>query len=346
MHIELPLGPWRAITADEMQRIMTPLAQCCELQALALGTRRQLLGCSAIMVFACILCGAQTEPGKAWALLEAGVQQKSAGQRLVAVKVLGLIRANSHAAELAGKALKDSSASVRAAAATALGEMHASGADAELKEALEDKQLPVAMAAAHALRLLNNPACYDVYYEVLIGERKNNSSMISQQMKVLRDPKQVAQMGFSEGIGYVPFASIGWGAVQTIMKDRKSADAAKAALISAAATDPDDRVENVLIKEARSPRPVLRVAALEAIAERGDPNLRPDVEKALGDSKSEVRYTAAAVIVRLTDVAVAQGANSKSVLARFHAWAAHRCRQEKGLWPHSDEPIRFVITLM
>ena len=49
----------------------------------------------------------------------------------------------------------------------------------------------------------------------------------------MHDPKQVAEIGFSEGIGYLPFASIGWQTVQTIMKDRKSGAAAKAALISA-----------------------------------------------------------------------------------------------------------------
>jgi hypothetical protein len=33
--------------------------------------------------------------------------------------------------------------------------------------------------------------------------------MIAQETKVMHDPKQIAEMGFSEGIGYLPFASIG-----------------------------------------------------------------------------------------------------------------------------------------
>lgn len=95
------------------------------------------------------------------------------------------------------------------------------GADAELKDALNDKQLTLVMAAVHALLLLNDPACYDVYYTVFTGERKNNSGMIAQELKVVRDPKQVAEMGFNEGIGYVPLVGIPWEASQTIMKDGK-----------------------------------------------------------------------------------------------------------------------------
>ena len=112
---------------------------------------------------------------------------------------------------------------------------------ASLKQALNDKSLSVVMAAAHALHSLNDPACYEVYYAILTGERGNDSGMIAQETKVMHDPKQVAEMGFSEGIGYLPFGSIGWQAVQTIMKDRKSGAAAKAALFSAVATDPDAR---------------------------------------------------------------------------------------------------------
>jgi len=279
-----------------------------------MNIRNTVVAC-VILTFSSTLCGAQTAPTKAWAVLETGLQQKSASQRVAAVRVLGLIQKDPHAAELAEKALKDSNANVRAAAATALGQMHASGADAELKQALNDKQLPVVMAAAHALRLLNDPACYDVYYAVLTGERKNDSSMVSQEMKTLHDPKQVAEMGFNEGIGYVPFAGMGWEALQTIMKDRKSGAAAKAALISALATDPDTRVNKVLVKETQSPKWVLRIAALEAIAKRGNPALLPDIEHALQDSKIEVKDTAAAAIVRLSDIEEAHGADAKSAQA-------------------------------
>jgi len=256
-------------------------------------------------------CCAQTVARPEWPLLETGLQQKSSGQRLAAVRVLGLIPDDPHAAELAQKALKDPNSSVRAAAATALGKMHASAADASLKQALNDKNLSVVMAAAHALRLLNDPACYDVYYEVFTGERKNDSGMIAQEMKVLHDPKEVAEMGFSEGIGYAPFAGIGWGAFETIMKDRKKGVAAKAALISDLATDPDARTGRLLLTASVNQNWVLRVAALEAIAKRGDPTLLSEIRPRLFDHKPEVRYTAAATVLHLSDVAEAQVGDTK-----------------------------------
>src|SRR5215831_1724183 len=125
-----------------------------------------------IMVSSSWLC-AQTDSGTAWKILETGLAQKSASQRVAAVRVLGLLPDDPHAAVLAEKALEDRSGLVRAAAATALGQMNAAGRDAALKQALNDRQLPVVMAAAHALQLLNNPASYDTYFELFTGERKN-----------------------------------------------------------------------------------------------------------------------------------------------------------------------------
>jgi HEAT repeat protein len=258
-------------------------------------------------------CYAQTATNSSWAVLEAGLGQKSSSQRLGAIKVLGLIRDDSHAIELAEAALKDKNSSVRTAAATSLGQMHATGGDASLKEALNDKNLLVVMAAAHALCLLNDPACYDVYYEVYTGERKNNSGMIAQEMQIIHNPKQLAQMGFNEGIGFVPFAGIPWEAMQTIMKDRKSGTAAKAALIAALATDPEGRTGKLLVSTSQNKNWVLRVAALEAIAKRGDSALLQGIEPRLSDSRRQVRFAAAATIIHLDDVAKAQSASGTKI---------------------------------
>lgn len=171
------------------------------------------------------------------------------------------------------------------------------------------------MAAAHALRLLNDPACYEVYYAMLTGQRKNDSGMVAQELKVVRDPKQVAEMGFNEGIGNVPFVSIGWDAVQSIMKDRRDGAAAKAALISALATDPNVRTNEVLLGASHNKNWVLRVASLEAIAKRGDPALLPKIGRALDDSRHEVKYAAAATIIRLSDVSKSSKGTTKSAVA-------------------------------
>jgi HEAT repeat protein len=254
---------------------------------------------NAFTVQACALTAADP----AWSLLEAGLTQKSAARRVAAVRVLGRIPNDPHAIELAEKALKDKSSSVRTAAATALGLMHASAADTDLKQALKDKNLAVVMAAAHALSLLNDPACYDVYYAVYTGARKNNQGMIAQEMKILHDPKQLVEMGVDEGVGFMPFAGDGWQAYQTIMKDKKDGAAAKAALVTALAKDPEPRTGKLLLTVSQNRNWVLRVAALQAIAKRGDPVLLPGIEPRLSDSKREVRYAAAAAVISLQDAA-------------------------------------------
>lgn len=258
---------------------------------------------SLILILLTAACYAQTPTDSAWPLLHAGLSNKHFSYRVAAVRVLGLIPNDAQAADLAEGALKDRNSAVRAAAATALGQMHVPGVAASLKQAVNDKNLAVVMAAAHALHLLNDPTCYEVYYEVYTGERKNDTSMIAQEMKVLHDPKQLAQMGVSEGIGYVPFAGVGWQAYQTIMKDKKDGAAAKAALISVLATDPDVRTGKLLLTASQNRNWVLRVAALQAIAKRGDPSLLTGVEPRLTDPKREVRFNAAATIIRLEDAA-------------------------------------------
>ena len=148
----------------------------------------------------------------------------------------------------------------------------------------------------------------EVYYAVLAEERKDTSSLIGQEMQVLHDPKQLAAMGFGEGIGFVPFASVGWDTMQTIMKDKKSGAVVKAAIISALATDPDVRTDDLLLKYAGNPQWVLRVAALEAIEKRGKPSLRAAILKSMDDPKYHVKYTPAATIAYLNDVADVHGA--------------------------------------
>jgi HEAT repeat protein len=262
---------------------------------------------SMILMFALLSdsSDAQTVTNSAWPILEAGLQQKKAAQRVAAVRVLGFIPNDSHAVELAEKALQDKNSGVRGAAATALGLMHASAADTELKQALKDKNLGVVMASAHALSLLNDPACYDVYYAVYTGARKNDQGMIAQEMKILHDPKQLVEMGVDEGIGFVPFAGDGWEAYQTIMKDKKDGVAAKAALVAALAKDPEPRTGKLLVTVSQNRNWVLRVAALQAIAKRGDPILLSGIEPRLSESKREVRYAAAAAVIRLEDAAKA-----------------------------------------
>jgi HEAT repeat protein len=235
---------------------------------------------------------------KAWAMFEAAAQSKSASQREIGIRALGLLHGSAHARKLAEGAVEDEKPEVRAAAATALGQMHAVESIPKLQKLLKDDRMSVVMAAAHSLRDLKDSAsAYSIYYDVLTGERKGDG-LIAQQMDTLHNPKELAMIGLEQGIGYVPFAGIGWDAWRyTHKKDPHPVRAVAATLL---AHDPDPKSGAALVKAALNDKDwIVRAAALEAIAERGDASLEEKIEASLYDVNSHVRYTAAATVIRL-----------------------------------------------
>lgn len=247
-----------------------------------------------------VMAGPQDGREVAWKLIRGGLHSSSNEERVVAVRVLGLLIADSSAAELAEQALGDAKADVRSAAATALGQMHSTASIPKLKQILADKDIHVVLAAARALHEMKDEAGYETYYEILTGERKGSEGFIAEQTAILHDPKRLAELGFEQGIGYVPYAGMGWDAIHTILKN--DASPIRAAAASMLANDPDPKSATALVKATQDKNWVVRVAALEAIAKRGDPSLRIKAELSMYDEKREVRFTAAATIVRLFDL--------------------------------------------
>jgi HEAT repeat protein len=244
---------------------------------------------------------AQTPQQQAWEILRIGVNQKSTGKRTQAVRALRLLPGNPEATKMAQTALQDRKPEVRAAAATALGLMGSKESVPELKNALADKKPAVALAAAHALQALNDPAGYQVYYEVLTGERKSADGLVSQQMQELKDGKKMAELGLEEGLGFIPYADIGFSAVKAVRKDDTSP--VRAAAARALINDQDPRVSQALVRAASDKNWIVRASAILAIAKRGDPELLNAIVPALSDKNGVVRCTAAAAVIRLTTVA-------------------------------------------
>lgn len=249
---------------------------------------------------------ARGETGKdvAWKLIHSGLQSTSSSERVAAVRVLGLLTGDGQATELAEHALLDSADEVRSAAATALGQMDSSVSIPKLRQALSDKDIPVVLAAARALIKMKDSSGYEVYYEILTGERKGNQGLIAQQTAVLHDPKKLAELGFEQGIGFIPYAGMGWEALHTILKNNSSPIRAAAATMLA--SDADPKTASALVNAADDKNWIVRVAALEAIAKRGDPTLQVKVELHMYDPRREVRYVAAATTLRLIDIAEAK----------------------------------------
>src|SRR6266849_5877612 len=247
----------------------------------------------------------QTPREEAWQILDTACSGDKTSDRATAIRVLGLMPNNAKALRLAEKALKDDKPEVRSAAAAALGDMKSRTSIPKLRAVLDDNDPLVALAAAHSLELMHDDSAYEVYYEVLTGQRKASRGLIASQTSILKDPKKVAQLGFEEGIGFIPFAGIGWGAVKAITKDDSSPVRAAAAQVLA--RDPDPAATKALADAVGDKSWLVRAAALEALAKRGDPSVLDTVRMYVSDEKDAVRYTAAAAVLRLMAIKEKKG---------------------------------------
>jgi HEAT repeat protein len=170
-----------------------------------------------------------------------------------------------------------------------------------LKQATLDDKPAVVLAAAHSLELLHDPAGDQVYYELLTGGRKPAEGLIAQQMETLKDKKKMAELGFEQGLGFVPFGDMGFSAAKALRKDDASPVRASAA--RALIKDSDPRVGGALIQATSDKNWIVRASALLAIAKREDPDLLTAIIPAMSDKNQAVRFTAAAAVIRLTTVA-------------------------------------------
>ena len=261
-----------------------------------------VLGISVSLLAPSLTSAPQSSQDRAWQIIKTNLNEKDAEKRVIAVRVLGLLPGDPQAARLAEQTAGDEKGAVRAAAATAMGQLHAKSSVDRLHALLEDHEPSVALAAASALIAYKDDAAYDVYYEVLTGERKAHASLTQQAKTDLRDPKKLATLGFEQGIGFVPFAGIGWTAFQVLRKDDVSPVRSAAARMLA--DDPDPDTGKALVKTASDNKSwLVRTAALEAIAKRGDAKLLDGIVPDLMDDNTSVRCTAAAAVIRLSTLA-------------------------------------------
>jgi HEAT repeats len=242
----------------------------------------------------------QTPKEQAWQIIDSACAGDKTADHAMAIRVLGLMPDDGKALTLAEQALENDKPEIRAAGASALGDMKAKTSIPKLKDAIDDKDPLVALSAAHALELMHDDSAYEVYYEILTRQRKTGKGIIASETSILKDPKKMAQLGFEEGIGFIPFAGIGYGAVRTIMKDDSSPVRAAAARVLA--HDPDPETTKALANAASDKSWLVRAAALEALAKREDPTALDKIAVHMYDDKALVKYTAAATVLRLTTI--------------------------------------------
>jgi HEAT repeat protein len=235
---------------------------------------------------------------QAWELLQHGANDENIDKRANAIQALGLDVGDTSAVRMAENGLADPAAFVRAAAAKALGALGSPDSVPKLKPLLNDKDISVALAAGHALVQLKSNSGYDLYYALVVGNRKGSRSLITQELDEMRTPSRAIRFAFDQGIGFIPYGGYGKEALGAWRK--RNTAPTRAAAARELADDPDPRSSEALAKAVSDNAWVVRAATLEAIAKRGTPTLLADIVPAMSDKKDIVRYSAAAAVLRLS----------------------------------------------
>ena len=246
----------------------------------------------------------QTPQQLAWSILQAAATGTNTQQRVSAVTALAMINADPKAVTMAKQALQDQNADVRAAAAATLGTLKARSSIVALQNALKDSDPAVIMSAAKSLVEMSNEDGFDTYYAVATGQQKSGQGLVASQEKKLNElvhnPKDLAETAFEQGIGYVPFGGIGFGAFKAIHDSGQNAIVVKATAYKMLAKDPDPKSGKALVAATADQQWPVRVAAYDALAKRGDRSLLPEISNGLTDQQEEVKLTAAAAIAQLS----------------------------------------------
>jgi HEAT repeat protein len=264
-------------------------------------TVKNTLGSAIICILCPVLCGftsAADFNSKAWSILKAGVSDQSAAKRQQAVSALGIVTGSPRAADLAEHALQDSQTSVRKAAVIALGAMGSRSSLPKIKAMLPSANAEIVVASAAVLKQFDDPEGYEIYYEILTGKRTSGGGILSG----LKDRKALEKMGIEEAIGFIPFGGIGIGAYEYFKHIGTSGVDAVAA--AALASDPDQAAREALVHASFGGKDIVRLAALQALARRGDPSVVGKIEPAMYSGTPLISYTAAAAVAHLTDTHV------------------------------------------
>jgi HEAT repeat protein len=240
----------------------------------------------------------------AWDVLNKAMHSDKLSERVTSVQALSLMAENTTALKLAETALLDDKPEVRAAAAATLGELHYKSSIPKLRSILEDKDPTVVLAAAQALEKMHDESAYEVYYEILTGERKASKGLIASgiaETSILHDPKKLAKLGIEESISnVVPFG--GYGVAAYRLMSRNEGARLRASAAKELADDPDPSSTKALVNAAGDNDWTVRASALEALSKRDDPSVLNTVELYLYDDKIEVKYNAAAATLHLLDI--------------------------------------------
>jgi HEAT repeat protein len=240
----------------------------------------------------------QPVTNQAWSILEAGFHDKKTDNQVQAISALGLMPDDAKAVKTAEDLLHDANADICRAAVTALGEMNSTASLPKIKALISHSDPKIIVAIAAVLTKFKDPEGYEIYYELLTGERKGGGSVIDG----IKDKGAMEKMGVKTAVGFLPGGGAATGAYDYFKHNGSSRSSLDVTAVSGLAEDRDPVAEKAIVQASVGGKEVVQIAALRALAKRGDPSVIKDIEPAMDSNKPVVRYTAAATILHLSDL--------------------------------------------
>ena len=235
---------------------------------------------------------------QAWTILTTAVTDlKHPDLRVQALAALGMIGDNPRSLALIADAMTDKDIDVRTASAVAAGQTRARSVTTPLRRMLDDKEPPVAFAAALTLWKMDDHSGEDILMAVADGERTASSTAFnSATHSVLRDlhhPGTLARFGALQGVGILlgPFG-MGISAFEYLHKN--GGDLARISAIEALAQARTAPIRKELIAALLDKDPGVRASASKALSTYRDPEIAAAVARLFDDPRPPVRFTAAA----------------------------------------------------
>ncbi|HMH00778.1 MAG TPA: HEAT repeat domain-containing protein [Terriglobales bacterium] len=238
----------------------------------------------------------------AWEVLAAAVADNKLSRRQNAIVAVSTIGTWSKAVSLVESLLRDKDSDVRALAAAALAEMNSRRSIPVLRRVLEDSSPAARFAAAKSLWQLGDHSGREILTDILQGDSSPSDGVIKSNLKdankKLHNPKELAFAGMNAASGLLGPFSYGITMAGQFATDRSAS--ARALSASLLASDHSPASVRELRDALQDKNTAVRAAAAKALGQHPCRSVIEDLHSLLDGDKDEVKYMAAASLLRIS----------------------------------------------
>jgi HEAT repeat protein len=238
----------------------------------------------------------------AWEVLATAATDNKVSRRQNAIVATATIGTWSKAVSLIESLLRDKDSDVRALAAAGLAEMNSRPSIPALRKVLEDSSPVVRFAAAKSLWQLGDHSGREILTDVLQGDSSPSDGIVKSNLKdankKLHSPKELAYAGMNAASGLLGPFSFGITMAEQLATDKSAS--ARALSASLLASDHSPTSVRELRDALQDKNPAVRAAAAKALGQHPCRSVVEDLHSLLNENKDEVKYMAAASLLRIS----------------------------------------------